>query len=113
GAGFAGARTPLVLALPSAPLGAVLALAGIRTSLELRPRLLALAWGAAALTFAVTAAIAVPLLHADGAAVAMSSGMLAGALTSVVLLPGPDMREICLLALAGAVLILAAGTAVG
>ena len=113
GSAFVAARHPLVLALPTAPLGAVLALAGVRTSLDLRPRLLALSWGAAAVTFVITAAIAVPLMHADGAALAMSSGMLAGALTSVVVIGGRELMEICVLAIVGAALVLAAGWAVG
>ena len=110
GAEFAGAHSAVVLALPCLPLGAALGLASLIASLRLRPGTLTSSWAVGGIVFAALAAATIPALDADGASIAMSGGLLATALTATALLGGRPMRETCLASVAGAAVVLAAGT---
>ena len=113
GSTFAGAREAVVIALASVPLGAVAGLATVMASLRLRPRALALAWTIGGLVFAAVAAAAIPGLAATGAALAMSSGLLAAVLAATVLIGGRQLRSVLLAAVASAAGVLAVGALAG
>ena len=109
GPGFAGARDAVVLALPSVPLGAVLGLASLISSLRLRPGALTSAWALGGVAFAAVAAVAVPALDAEGAALALLAGVLVASSAATLLLGGRAMRTSWAASVAGAALVLAAG----
>ena len=106
---FAGARNAVVLALPCVPLGAAAGLASLTASLRLRPGALTSSWAMGTVAFAAVAAATIPSLHAEGAALAMSSGFLVASIAQAMLIGGRAMRTTCAAAVAGAGLVLAAG----
>jgi O-antigen/teichoic acid export membrane protein len=110
GAEFEGARDAVVAALPSVPLGVVLGLASLTAGLRVRPGALAASWALGSVVFIALAAAMIQSLEAEGASIAMSVALLATAVTATLLLGGRTMRASCIASVAGAAVVLAAGT---
>ena len=113
GSEFSGARSAVVLALPAVPLGAALGLASLISSLRLRPGALAASWALGSVTFAALAAATIPSLHADGAALSMSAGLIVACVAATLLVGGRVLRNTSAAAIAGALVVLGAGALAG
>jgi O-antigen/teichoic acid export membrane protein len=110
---FAGAVGPVSLALAAVPLTAVTSLAGVISSLRLRPERIAAAWGVGGGCFLAAAVPAISALDAEGAALALVAGVAAACLAATRLLGSRALGSADLAGLAGAAAVVGVGLAVG
>jgi O-antigen/teichoic acid export membrane protein len=110
---FSGAVGPVTLALAAVPLTAVTSLAGVISSLRLRPGRIAAAWGVGGGCFLAAAVPAILLLDAEGAALALVAGVAAACLAATRLLGSRALGSADLAGMAGAAAVIGVGLGVG